>query len=538
MDAADDRWYKNALIYELPVRTYADSNGDGVGDFRGLAERLDYLVGLGVTAVWLLPFQPSPDRDNGYDVTDYYGVDPRFGDLGDFVRFVEHARDRGLRVLIDLILNHTSNEHPWFQAARAGDPHFRDYYVWSPTRPPDATKGIVFPGVQKTTWSFDRMAKEWYFHRFYDFQPDLNIANPAVRDEMEKIIGFWVNLGISGFRVDAVPFLIEPVSATNTSPGPEFEWLSTFRSYLSWRSGDAVLLGEANVERDQIQDYLGAGGLHMLFNFIANQAFWLALAREEAAPLAEALQETAGIPGADQWATFLRNNDELDLGRLSDEDRGAVFRAFAPSQRMQLYGRGIRRRLAPMLGGDRARLELVFAVLLALPGTPVIFYGDEIGMGDDLGLEERDAVRTPMQWTSGANGGFSTAPRAQLVRPAISRGPFGFGKVNVSDQHRNPASLLQFVRRAVRARRELREIGIGTCEVVRVRDPAVFALRYRTEDSSLLAVHNLSRRAVNARGLDAEGLVDAFANREYRAPRRTLELDGCGFRWLRPPDAL
>jgi maltose alpha-D-glucosyltransferase/alpha-amylase len=537
MDAGDDRWYKNALIYELSVQTFADSDGDGIGDFRGLTRRLDYLVGLGVTAVWLLPFQPSPGRDDGYDVTDHYGIDPRFGDLGDFVRFVEHARDRGLRVLIDLVLNHTSDEHPWFQAARSGDPRFRNYYVWSPRKPPDAEKGVVFPGVQRTTWSFDRTAKEWYFHRFYDFQPDLNIANPVVRDEMEKIIGFWLNLGVSGFRVDAVPFLIEPVSATNTSPGPDFDWMRSFRSYLSWRVGDAVLLGEANVERDQVEEYFGVGGFHMLFNFMANQHLWLALAREEAAPVAEALRETAGIPGADQWATFLRNNDELDLGRLSDEDRRLVFRRFAPSRRMQLYDRGIRRRLAPMLGGDRARLELAFALMLALPGTPVIFYGDEIGMGDDLALAERNAVRTPMQWTSGRNGGFSSAPRAQLVLPVIARGPFGHRRVNVADQHRDPSSLMQFVRRAVRARRELPELGIGTWTVVRVREPAVFALRYTTDDSELLAVHNLSGRAISPSGLQAEGLVDAFANREYSPPRRTLELDGSGFRWLRPPDA-
>ena len=299
MNAAQGRWYKDALVYELSVRTFADSNGDGIGDFRGLTRRLDYLEGLGATAVWLLPFQPSPWRDDGYDVTNHYGVDPSVGDLGDFVRFVEGARSRGLRVLIDLVLNHTSDEHPWFQAARAGDERFRGYYVWSDTRPPDAEKGIVFPGVQKTTWSYDRAARQWYFHRFYDFQPELNIANPAVRDEMEKIIGFWLNLGISGFRVDAVPFLIEPVSATDTAPGPEFEWLHAFRSYLSWRAGDAVLLGEANVERDQIQDYYGVGGMHMLFNFEANQRLWLALAREEAAPLVDALRDTAGIPGAD-----------------------------------------------------------------------------------------------------------------------------------------------------------------------------------------------------------------------------------------------
>jgi maltose alpha-D-glucosyltransferase / alpha-amylase len=536
MDAVDDRWYKDAVVYEVAVRTFADENGDGIGDFRGLTRRLDYLEGLGATAVWLLPFQPSPGRDDGYDITDYYGVDPAYGDLGDFVRFVEHARDRGMRVLIDLVLNHTSNEHPWFQAARAGDEKLRDYYVWSRERPPDAEKGIVFPGVQKTTWSYDRAVKQWYFHRFYDFQPDLNIANPAVRDEMEKIIGFWLNLGISGFRVDAVPFLITPTSAANTSPPPEFEWLHDFRSYLSWRSGDAVLLGEANVERDQITDYFGVGGMHMLFNFEANQQLWLALAREEAAPLADALRGTAGIPGADHWATFLRNNDELDLGRLSDEDRRFVFRRFAPSKRMQLYERGIRRRLAPMLDGDRRRIELAFALLFALPGTPVLFYGDEIGMGDDLSLKERDSVRTPMQWSSGPNAGFSRAPRRQCALPVISRGAYGYRQVNVADQYRDPSSLLHFVRRAVRARRELRELG-ADWEHVRVKDPSVLALRYERDGSRLIAVHNLSAHATRVRGVDADGLADAFCNREYPPAGTSVELDGHGFRWFHDPAA-
>jgi maltose alpha-D-glucosyltransferase/alpha-amylase len=539
MDAVDDRWYRDALIYELSVRAFSDANGDGVGDFRGLTRRLDYLAGLGVTAVWLLPFQPSPWRDDGYDITNYYGVDPAFGDLGDFVRFVEHARDRGLRVLIDLVLNHTSDEHPWFQAARRGDRRFRDYYVWSKSRPPDAEKGVVFPGVQKTTWSFDRAAGQYYFHRFYDFQPDLNVASPAVRDEMEKIIGFWVNLGISGFRMDAVPFLIEPVSATDTAPGPRFDWLGAFRSYLSWRAGDAVLLGEANVDRDQIQDYFGPGGMHMLFNFIVNQQLWLAFAREEAAPLVDALDESAGIPGADRWASFLRNNDELDLGRLSDDDRRLVFRRFAPSERMQLYARGVRRRLAPMLGNDRRRLELAFALLLALPGTPVLFYGDEIGMGEDLGLKERDSVRTPMQWSPARNGGFSSAPRSQLVLPVISRGAFGYRQVNVAAQHRDPGSLLTFVRRAFRVRRELGELTAGDWQPLRVREPSVLALRYNDGRSELLAVHNLASAAVRARGLGADRLVDVFANRGYApAKRGGLELDGYGFRWLRSPEAL
>ncbi|HEU5363698.1 MAG TPA: alpha-amylase family protein [Gaiellaceae bacterium] len=538
MDSVDDRWYKDAVLYELSVRTFADGSGDGSGDFRGLTQRLDYLEGLGVTAIWLLPFQPSPWRDDGYDVTDHYGVHPDFGDIGDFVRFVEHARDRGLRVIIDLVLNHTSSEHRWFQAARHGDPRFHDYYVWADTKPPDAEKGIVFPGVQKTTWTYDRVARQYYFHRFYDFQPDLNIANPAVRDEMEKIIGFWLNLGISGFRVDAVPFLVEPTSATNTSPGPNLDWLGTFRSYLSWRSGDAVLLGEANVPREQITDYFGRGGLHMMFDFEVNQRLWLAFAREEAAPLVEALRDTSGIPGADQWAMFLRNNDELDLGRLPDDERRAIFRRFAPSKRMQLYDRGIRRRLAPMLGRDRALQELAFALLLALPGTPVLFYGDEIGMGDDLALRERLAARTPMQWSDAPNAGFSTAPRSRLAQPVISRGAFSYRNVNVAAQQREEGSLLLFVQRAIRTRRRLRELK-GSWEPLRVREPSVLALRYELDGAQLVVLHNLGSAPVRVHGVEAEGLVDAFANRAYPLPtRRVVELDGHGFRWLRDPDAV
>ena len=537
MKSVDDRWYKDALIYELSVRTFADESGDGIGDFRGLTRRLDYLAGLGVTALWLLPFQPSPWRDDGYDITNHYGVDPAFGDLGDFVRFVEHARDRGLRVLIDLVLNHTSNEHPWFQAARTGDRRLRDYYVWSKTKPPDATKGIVFPGVQKTTWSYDRAARQYFFHRFYDFQPDLNIANPEVRDEMEKIIGFWINLGISGFRMDAVPFLIEPISASATAPAPGFEWLDEFRSYLSWRSGDAVLLGEANVERDQVDSYFQGGRLHMLFNFLLNQHLWLAFASENATPIHEALNETSSIPGADQWATFLRNNDELDLGRLSDASRDLVFRQFGPHPRMQLYGRGIRRRLAPMFGGDRRRIELALTLLLALPGTPTLFYGDELGMGDDLRLPERDAVRTPMQWSTARNAGFSPAPRSQLVLPVISRGAYRYQRVNAADQQRDPHSLLHFVRRLVRARKEIREFTNGSWEPLNVSDPRVFALRYSTDDSELIVLHNLAGTDSRVRGHRWHDLVDTLSNRPYDRPGPSLPLDGYGFRWLRPADA-
>ena len=533
---SNERWYKNGLLYSLSVRTYADSNGDGIGDLPGLTGRLDYLAGLGVSCVWLLPFYPSPWRDDGYDVTDYYSVHPNFGNLGDFVELVQQAEDRGIRIVVDLVLNHTSDQHPWFQAAREGDPAYRDYYVWADERPEDAESGVVFPGEQKTTWSYDRKARSYYFHRFYDFQPDLNIDNPAVRAEMRKIIGFWAALGISGFRVDAVPFLIEPAGQRGARPGPEFDYLHELRNALSWRRGDAVLLGEANVERDDIEGYFGAGGMQMLFNFLANQHVWLALARADAGPLVEALRSTTGIPASDQWATFLRNHDEADLGRLTEEERAAVFAAFAPEPEMQLYGRGPRRRLAPMLGGDRARLESALSLLLTLPGTPVLYYGDEIGMGEDLSLPDRQAVRTAMQWSSGPNGGFSSARREELHVPTISRGRFGFRQINVESQKHDPDSLLNWLARALRLRRSLPEFGLGDWEALGTGDSAVLALCFRHAGRETVALHNFAnegRRADLRPAFERVALRDVFADRHYEdEDAKSFELDPYGYRWL------
>jgi maltose alpha-D-glucosyltransferase/alpha-amylase len=486
-----------------------------------------------VTCLWLLPFYPSPWRDDGYDVTDYYGVHPELGDLGDFVDLVHAAGDRGMRIIVDLVLNHTSNEHPWFRLAREGHPRFVDYYVWADEKPPDAKKGVVFPGVQKSTWSYDRKARRYYFHRFYDFQPDLNIANPAVRHEMEKVIGFWLELGIAGYRLDAAPFLIEPAGAEGIEPGPRFEYLHTLRNQLSWRRGDAVLLGEANVERRQLEEYFGPGGMHMLFNFPGNRGLWLALAREDARPLVRALRDTTGIPETDQWATFVRNHDEVDLGKLADDERRDVFAAFAPDPSMQLYERGIRRRLAPMLGGDRRRIELAFSLLLSLPGTPVLYYGDEIGMGEDLTIPERGSVRTPMQWANVRNGGFSSAKRERLSVPVVGSGPFGYRSVNVADQQRDLGSLLNWVERAIVARAEAPGFGTGSWEAVETGTKSVMALRFRHLDQRTLTVHNLGGRARRVSIEGAEGAWDVFANRAYDAPGDEVEVDAYGYRWLR-----
>jgi maltose alpha-D-glucosyltransferase/alpha-amylase len=406
--------------------------------------------------------------------------------------------------------------------------------VWADEKPPDAEKGIVFPGVQKSTWSYDRKARRYYFHRFYDFQPDLNIANPEVRHEMEKIIGFWLELGIAGYRLDAAPFLIEPAGAEGIEPGPRFEYLHALRNQLSWRRGDAVLLGEANVDRGQLEQFFGPGGMHMLFNFAANRSLWLALAREDVRPLVQALRDTTGIPETDQWATFVRNHDEIDLSKLTEDERRDTFARFAPEASMQLYERGIRRRLAPMLDGDRRRIELVLSLLLSLPGTPVVYYGDEIGMGEDLALPERGPVRTPMQWENARNAGFSAASIDRLSVPVVSAGRFGYRSVNVADEQRDPGSLLNWFERAVVARAEAPGFGTGGWEAVDTGLEQVMALRFRHLSQRTITVHNLGRRRRRVRVEGAAGASDVFANRSYDPPGDDeVDLDGYGYRWLR-----
>ena len=490
----NDLWYKNAIIYCLHVGTFLDATGDGTGDFEGLTRRLDYIQGLGATAIWLMPFQPSPGRDDGYDISDYYSVDPRYGTLGDFVEFTHGCRQRGLRVLIDLVVNHTSDQHPWFQSARhdPGSP-YRDWYVWSKTKPKNAADGVVFPGVQKTTWTRDPQAKAYYFHRFYEFQPDLNTANPHVQAEILKIMGYWLQLGVSGFRMDAVPFVIAEKGAEVPKPKESYDMLRLFREFLQWRSGDAIILGEANVQPKTDMDYFGDAGerLQMMFNFQVNQRLFYALATGDEAPLSKALEATKPRPATAQWGTFLRNHDELDLGRLSDKQRDEVFAAFAPDKDMQLYGRGIRRRLAPMLNGDRRRLEVAYSLMLTLPGTPVLRYGDEIGMGDDLALPERACARTPMQWTNEPHGGFTAAETAVL--PVIADGPYGYKHANVADQRRDPNSLFNWMERVIRMRKEIPEIAWGDFTLLPV-EKGIVAMRYDWRNNSVLFLHNLDDR--------------------------------------------
>jgi maltose alpha-D-glucosyltransferase/alpha-amylase len=529
-----DLWYRNAVFYSVSVESFMDGDGDGVGDFVGLSRRLDYLEALGVDVLWLAPSQPTPLKDDGYDTSDYYGIDRRLGTNGDFVEFVHAAAGRGIRVIIDLVVNHTSNRHRWFQEAcsDARSP-YRDWYVWARKRPPDWDTGMVFPGVQRETWSFERRARAWYFHRFYDFEPDLNMENPRVREEVRKIVGYWLQLGVAGFRVDAVPFVIEKPQPDGGKAPLRFEYLRELREFLQWRVSEAVLLGEANVLPKESSRYLQRdSGLHMMFNFWVNQWLFYALASGDARPLAQALRDTQRIPEGSQWVYFLRNHDELDLGHLSDRQRAEVFDAFAPEPSMQLYGRGIRRRLVPMLG-DRARIELAYSVMFSLPGAPALRYGDEIGMGEDLRLKERNAIRTPMQWSAEANAGFSTGQT--LVRPVIDRGAYGYREVNAEQQRRDPDSLLRWLTRMIRARKECHEIGSGTSRIVGTRNPHVLAVLHEWTGSRLLCVHNFDGEGHPVTlSLDA-CLTSVFDDEAVaaRGGKVRLELEPSGYRWFR-----
>ena len=543
-----DLWWKTAVIYCLDVQTFMDWNDDGMGDFRGLAERLDYLSELGVTCLWLMPFYPTADRDDGYDITDYYGVDPRLGSSGDFVEVVRTARDRGMRVIIDLVVNHTSDRHPWFRAARSSrTSRFRDFYVWRADEPPDTTQEVTFPDKENSIWEYDEKTEEWYLHRFYRTQPDLNITDPHVRDEIVKAMGFWLELGISGFRVDAVPFMLETAGVDQAEldrfPDPH-GFLRHLRSFVGRRTGDGILLGEVNLpHKDQKTFFGGRDGdeLTMQFDFIGMQNLYLSLARQDARPLARALRQRPVISPESQWATFVRNHDELTLDKLSDRERAEVFAAFGPDPDMQLYGRGLRRRLPTMLDGDPRRIRMVYSLLFSLPGTPVLFYGEEIGMGENLDIDGRLAVRTPMQWTDQRNGGFSNAARSRLPRPVVE-GAFGPAHVNAAAQRRDPDSLHAFIGLLTKRYRESPELGWADFSVLDQPHRQVLAHECAWDDRRIVAVHNLSPESctvpLNLEGCDdshhlVDLLQDSGSTEIDDRGRVEVTLDGYGYRWLR-----
>ena len=539
------RWYRTAAVYSVDVGLFQDTNDDGIGDFAGLLSRMDYLSRLGVTTIWLNPIHPSPRRDGGYDITDHYGVHPRFGSMGDFAQLLNGATERGIRVMLDLVVNHTSDEHPWFQSARSDrSSPYRDWYVWSDTAPPDRFEGQVFPGVEHETWTYDEQAGAWYRHRFYRFEPDLNTENPAVRAEILKIAESWLRMGVSGFRIDAVPFLIEPKRPGADLSKKDYAFLHELRERLSWLQGDVALLAEANVPGEEAREYFGyadgsATRLQMMFAFRLNQAIMLALARQQARPITQTLAELPDLPRHAQWATFLRNHDEVDLGRLTPEERQDVFNAFGPDPDMQLYHRGIRRRLAPMLDGNRRRLEMAYSLQFTMPGTPVIRYGDEIGMGENLALPEREAIRTPMQWDDTHNAGFSSADPGDLQVPVIDFGPYGYQQVNVTDQRRDPHSLLVWFERILHTLRECEEIGAGEHEILELGPPHVLVHRATGDRGAMLFLHNLADRPCQVPvGLQAEQPgrpLAVVADSDYgeKLDLDAVELAGHGYRWIR-----
>lgn len=539
-----DMWWKTAVIYCLDVETYMDDNDDGVGDFAGLARRIDYLADLGVTCLWLMPFYPTPDRDDGYDISDFYGIDPRLGNHGDFVEVIRMAKDRGMRVIIDLVVNHTSDKHPWFVSARRSRTSpFRDFYVWR-DEPPANEQPTVFPDEEASVWEHDARTDQYFQHVFYKHQPDLNIANPRVRDEIVKTVGFWLALGVSGFRIDAVPFLIQPPAGVDL--GDPHDFLRELKRFLQRRAAEAALLGEVNLTYPEQLEFFGGergGELDLQFDFMSMQALYLSLARSDPAPFREILASRPPVPEGATWANFVRNHDELTLDKLSDAERDEVFEAFAPEEFQRVYGRGITRRLPTMLDGDPRRIRMVYSLLFSLPGTPVLFYGEEIGMGENSDVPGRSAVRTPMQWTDGKNGGFSNAAPGRLVAPTPGEG-YSPDHVNVLSQRNDPDSLLQFMRHLIRRYRVSPEIGWGELEILDASGEGVFAHGVRSPLGRMVALHNFTSMPTRTRvhvGDVEEGTLLLDLHGPERIPldagRVEFELDAYGFRWMRlsPP---
>lgn len=536
-DSTDELWYKHAIIYTLDVEVFKDSDGDGTGDFKGLISRLGYIDSLGVDAIWLSPFQPTPNRDDGYDVSDYYAVDPSIGSMEDFNLFVREAEERDLKVIMDLVVNHTSDQHPWFSEARKNvNSNFHNWYVWSDDQPKNYDKGMVFPGVQKEIWTKDSISGKYYYHRFYKFQPDLNAQNSEVQTEIKKIIKFWMDKGVKGFRLDGVPFFIEIPQKTGEEFELQYDLLADMRSYVESIDKHAIILGEANVLPDENKNFFGENGegMHMMFNFFANQHLFYALATGEAKPLINALNRTKEIPKEAEWGQFLRNHDEVDLGRLTNKEREQVYKAFGPEKDMQLYDRGIRRRLAPMMNNNRKQLELAYSVLFALPSTPVLRYGDELGMGDDLTLKERLSVRTPMQWSDDPQGGFTT--NRKPVRPVIDKSPYGYTTLNVEKQRKDENSFLQWTERMVRLRKSCPEISFGDWEIVDTGTNNVLTIKYQWNGKYLLVIHNFSDKESTVK-LPADLKDQKFKplldgpNAQFNTIQNELRLAGYDYRW-------
>ncbi len=523
-------WYKNAVFYEISVRAFKDSDGDGVGDLRGLTEKLDYLQTLGVDCIWIMPIYPSPRRDDGYDIADYYGVDPVYGSLDDLKTLIDATHQRGIRIIMDLVLNHTSDAHPWFQAARADrNSPYRDYYVWNDDDQKYAGVRIIFSDVEKSNWSWDEKAGQYFWHRFYSTQPDLNFDNPRVQEEMLNVVRFWLEMGIDGFRVDAPTYLFER-EGTNCESLPETHaYLKRIRRMIDSEFPGAIMLAESNQWPRELIQYFDQGDeFHMAFNFPLMPRIFLALAQGQASSIKKILNDTPAIPANCQWTTFLRNHDELTLEMVTDEERQLMWQEYAPEPQM-ILNLGIRRRLAPILNNDRRKIELVNSLLFSLPGSPILYYGDEIGMGDNLNLPDRYGVRTPMQWDDSPYGGFTTG--APFTEPV--QGEYGSQKGNVADQLKSPNSQLWAIRKMISLRKQYAAFG-GSLEWVETGNPAVLSYMREKDGESILVLNNLSAVAQSAHISTAYQKTgrDLFSN-QSAAISEQLNLDPYSYHWIK-----
>jgi maltose alpha-D-glucosyltransferase/alpha-amylase len=535
-------WYKRSVIYSVDVEAFRDGDDDGIGDFNGLRKSLPYLASLGVDCLWILPFLETPNRDNGYDICNYFSVDKRLGNLGTFTEFMNIAQEFNIRVIIDMVVNHTSDQHPWFQEALKGpDSAYHDYYIWADEIPEGYQPKKVFGDAQSGNWEYVKELDRYYYHTFYKFQPDLNLANPRVREEIKRIMHFWLQMGVAGFRMDAVTHMIRRKHESQNFDKAPHEILHEFRIFLDDYAPHSVMLAEADVEPEAYNQFFsGQAGMHMLFNFYGNNYLFYSLASEKAQPLVDAFKKLPNKQGVEQFANFIRNHDELDLERLRDAERQRVFDHFAPDEDMRVFGRGIRRRFAPMVNGDRSLLELAYSLMFSLPGTPVLRYGDEIGMWDDLSLPGRESVRTLMQWSDRENGGFSCAPQDELVRPLIDSGPGSYEQINVNNQIKDTKSLLNWMVLAITARRRCSDFGLGAYEFLETHDDEVMVHICRNEDTASIAAHNFSQsRKVIELDIDdetADQLVDVFGDQVYRRIEpgtKAMELMPRGYRWLK-----
>ncbi|HOW81936.1 MAG TPA: maltose alpha-D-glucosyltransferase [Spirochaetota bacterium] len=490
-------WYKHAVIYELYVRGFKDSNRDGRGDLRGLISRLDYLVDLGIDCIWLMPVYPSPGKDDGYDIMDYCGINPEYGAIDDFRALLEEAHKRGLKIIGELVLNHTSDQHEWFQSARSGGPAspYFDYYVWSETPDKYREAAIIFSDTETSNWTYCKETGMYYWHRFFYHQPDLNYDNPKVRDEMIRVIRFWLDMGLDGFRVDAVPYLFEREGTNCENLAETHEFIKKIRALIEAEYPGSILLAEANQWPEDLVKYFGDGDqFHMAFNFPLMPRLFMSLKQEHHGPIVDIMKRLPKIPHSCQWAMFLRNHDEMTLEMVTDEERDYMFHAYAEDRQMRI-NKGIRRRLAPLLGNDRKKIELLYAILLTLPGTPVIYYGDEIGMGDNIYLGDRNGVRTPMHWNDNKNAGFSDAQPSRLYAPVITDPVYNFNSINVEEDIINANSLFNWLKNIIHVRKNFPIFGNGTIDFLYPENKKILAYLIDYENMKMLCVFNLAHSA-------------------------------------------